>query len=442
MKKMLENSGLEKIPKINHQEKPNNNNNIKYTETSDLKNSKIENAKTIFTFKLRIICIVIYFLLIIYIETFYREYLFKKSIPFQESIQLNNGNRSLLKFCKILSKFGAEISTLFFFIIIFSIMPLNYSFLFLQSIIYSSYTTNTLKMIYQNDRPHWRSDILTYSCNYGYGNPSGHALTSIPLYLSLFHIIINYFNTRGVINIIFFFLFLIIALSIAFSRVVLAAHSINQVIYGLTLGFGIYFILTFIIGYHRYTTAEFLGHIKRFKTKIIFYSVHIFLIFFSIFIYAISKTKDHSEIDTNIFNNIRCKARQSYNTYKNDGLFQSLSITALIGAFLGINQLFDLLKKKEYMINVSIIEWNKTKNKKYYLFRLPVILLSSIGIILFFIIPGSIPLIFIFIFKSAVPFFLGMFGIYLVGIYLCIYLKIANSEIYKMEILHEITSST
>ena len=57
------------------------------------------------------------------------------------------------------------------------------------------------------------------------------------------------------------------------------------------------------------------------------------------------------------------------------------------------------------MINVSIIEWNKTKDIKNYFLRIPFILLSSIGIIFYYIFPEEFPLFLIFIFKSAVPFF-------------------------------------
>lgn len=125
---------------------------------------------------------------------------------------------------------------------------------------------------------------------------------------------------------------------------------------------------------------------------------------------------------------------------KNDGLFQSLSITSIIGAQIGIDLLFKILKIKNYLINTSIIEWNKRKFNKKILLRIPIIIISSLGIILYFIFPGDIPLILIFIFKSAVPFLISMVGIHSIGIYLCISLKIANNEIYKMDALNEISA--
>ena len=93
------------------------------------------------------------------------------------------------------------------------------------------------------------------------------------------------------------------------------------------------------------------------------------------------------------------------------------------------------------MIGISIVEWNKSYRIKKILLRILIITLSSFGIILYYIIPSNLPLLIIFIFKSGFPFFLGMFGIHFIGIYLCIYLTIANREIYKMDVLHEITAS-
>lgn len=421
----------------------NNQKQIIITESSHIKDmfdSKNTN-KTNFVTNIKIILILLYFIIVIWTETYYRDYLFQKSIPYQENIQKNENYIIILKISKIISIFGGEISTLLIFGIIFLFMPLNYSFLLLQAIVYSSYLTNTLKMLYQSDRPNWHSDYLTFSCDYGYGNPSGHSITCITLYLSLSHVFVNFFKIKGIVKIIIFIFFIFFSLLIITSRVILAAHSINQVLYGFGLGLGLYFILIYCLGYHKYSSVDYLGYIRKKKVNYLYYILHIFLLITTILIYIIIKPKDNSKIDENIFNGLRCKIKNSYAKYENDGLFQSLSITSIIGAQMGLNILFKILKSQNYMISVSIIEWNKTKEKKNIFLRIPIFFISSIGIILYYIIPKDSSLIIIFIFKSAVPFFLGMLGIHLIGIYICIYFKIANKEIYKMDVLHEITAT-
>ena len=415
---------------------PNKSDSIILTEVSNKSNKK----KFLFSLKNKIIFIIIYYIIIISIEFLYRDFLFTESIIIQEKIHRNQNNLLLLKISKIISLFGSEISTLVFYGIIFLFMPFNYSFIILQSIVYATYFTNTLKMIYQSDRPNWHSEYLTFSCNYGYGNPSGHSFTSVSLYLCLAHIFVKYFKIKDVLKILIFAFFIIGSILIIISRVILAAHSINQILYGALLGLGLYFILIFIIGYHNYSCVDFYQHFKHKKIKKIYYSFHIFLLILTVFIYIFSKDRDHTEINNKVFNNKRCEMKNDYKMYKNDGLFQALSITSILGAQLGFDLLFTFLKIKNYMITYSIIEWNKLKKIKHVFLRFFVIIFSSIGIIFYFIIPGNINLILIFIFKSAFSFFLAMFGIHFIGIYLCIKLKIANREIYKMNALHEITA--
>ena len=325
-------------------------------------------------------------------------------------------------------------------LLIFLFMPLNYSILFLQCIIYSAYFTNTMKMIYQSDRPNWINQYLNFSCNYGYGNPSGHAFTSSCMYLCLAHIFTKYFKIKGLIRILIFSLCISISFFVSLSRVILGAHSINQIIYGGCLGIGIYFVLIHIIGYHEYSSIEFYQHIKKKLVKKIYYIFHIFLLILTVFIYLFTKNKDNSETNDNIYNGIRCPLKREYKKYKNDGLFQALAITALIGAQFGIDILFILLKANNYMINYSIIEWNKNNKIRYTFLRLLVIIFSSIGVCFYIVIPEDINLFLIFVFKSAMPFFLGMAGIWGLGIFLCITLKIANKDIYKLDALHEITA--
>ena len=416
------------------------------TNPSELKDSLarpvFENKLSFRISKIKIIFTIIYFILIILLEFLYRDYLFDKSIRLQESLQLNKKYFFLLKMSKIISFFGAEFAAVFFTLLIFLFMPLNYSFLILQCIIYSAYFTNTLKMIYQSDRPSWKSKYLTYSCDNGFGNPSGHAFTSINLYLCLVHIFMKYFIVRGVLRILFFMLGISISILIILSRVILAAHSINQILYGSCLGIGVYFILIHNIGYHNYSSIEFYQHIKKKKVKKIYYIINTFLLILTVFIYLFTKNQDTSEIEKNVFNGIRCPIKPEYKKFKNDGLFQALSITALLGAQFGIDMLFILLKNNNYMINYSLIEWNKNKKFKYGFLRFIVILVSSFGILFYFTFPEEINIFFIFVFKSAMAFFLGMAGIYSLGIFLCIKFKIANKDIYKMDALHEITAES
>ena len=393
------------------------------------------------------ILITIYFILVILSENLYREKLFEKSIKFQEDIQ-NNFSKDSLFFTvfKLISKFGIPSLMQIIYFIVFLFLPLNSSFLIFQSIIYPSYFTNLLKIIYRQDRPYWHSEILTQVCSKGYGNPSGHSFSSTCFYLCLSQVIFNNYNffkkwKYGKIYKFIIFIFTILfTLLIVISRVILGAHSINQVLYGTLLGFGNYLVLIYILSYHKYKPYDFLQHIQKKLVTIIYNSLHFFLIFLVLLIYFMVNDDNKDEINKKIFNGIRCKVTYPYKNFKEDGLFQSLSITALIGAHMGILFLLKILKIKNYLINESVINWNKKTKSKRWILRIPVIALSGFGIILYYFIPDNSPLFVIFCFKSALPFFLTSFGIHSFGIYYCIYYKFANRDVYKMEALNDITS--
>jgi len=415
-------------------------NKIVITETGLKESFKAKDYKSFLSNKIGIFMVIIYFPIIIWVETLIRDDLFLKSIPLQEKIQKDGKYIPILDISKIISFIGVDLLPLVIYALVFLFMPLNYSFLILQVIVYSSYIANTMKMIYQSDRPNWKSDLLTYTCNYGYGNPSGHSLTSISLYLCLSHVLVNHFRISPMFNILIFMLFIIFSVLIMISRYILGAHSINQILYGFSLGLGLYYIMIYIIGYHKYPSINFLQHIKKKRVNLFYNIFHSVLLITAILIYIFFKEKDHSDLENSIFNDIRCKIKKPFMKYKNNALFQSLSIISLVGAQFGINYLIKFLKNNNYIINASLIEWNKTKGIKKIILRILIILISSIGIIMLLIIPGSIHLSLVFIFKSFIPFFLISFGIHFLGIFFCIYLKIANSEIYKIDILHEITS--
>ena len=390
------------------------------------------------TFIIQIICLIIYFITIIITENFYRDSLFNKSINLQEKIK---GDKSkddkFYLFWKIITNFGGEIIIFPLYLVIFLFFPLNISFLVLIIIIYSSYITGLFKMIYKEARPYWESDILDIVCEKGYGNPSGHSLVSTCLYFSLPHIIINYFSSlknKIILKIIIFSIFIILALLITISRFILSAHSINQIIYGFCLGFGLYSLFINNLCYHTYEPLKFLLYILQLRVLIIFTIINIVLILVSIISYFLIKENENykKSVINNIFNGIRCKYPNKYNTFKHGSLFQCLLITALIGAHLGLKILLILLIKNKYNINLYINQFNQSSFKRWVL-RLLLLIASMLGIGIYLVVPGNSDLIYIFLFKISLAFFLGLFGLHSIGIFLSIYLNIANENISNIE---------
>ena len=407
-----------------------NNNNIYYNNAKN---------KSRDCFIAKIVLAIIYFTLIICIEQIYREDLFDESIDAQEDIREDHDkNSAFYNFWKFISYFGEAKLTFPIFAIIFLFFPLSSSFLTLQSLIYAIYITNLFKIIYRNGRPYWESKILDVVCNSGYGNPSGHSVTSTSYYMTLPHIVTNFDFFKKKINgiilrVIIFILFWALGALVMISRIILAAHSINQVVYGFTLGLGIYYVLIYILSYHTYEPTFFIKHITSILIIIIYMILHFALLILLIIIYFSIHDNEllKEKANRDIFNGERCKIKKDYLMLRYDGFFQALALTAIIGAHLGIILLVCLLKKYKYVINGHITEFIRSSVKRW-LIRLPILIVCGIFMLLHFCIPGSSPLSVIFIFKSAISFFLTTLGIFFIGIFISIHCNLANERIERI----------
>ena len=134
-------------------------------------------------------------------------------------------------------------------------------------------------------------------------------------------------------------------------------------------------------------------------------------------------------IFNNVFNGKKCDFKYKYQVLKNDGFTQALAITSMLGAHLGLFLLIHILKKLNYNIEY-LNKFNQSSVKRWFI-RLPILILSAIFIILFFVVPKKGPIAIIIIFKFALAFFLTSFGLYLVGIFICIYFNFSNEKIIK-----------
>ena len=182
------------------------------------------------------------------IEIFSKE-IFDASVKFTIYIQSKN-TPNFLKFMQLISFAGTARIYIPITILIFNFANVYKAFII--SMIYSltHFLTGVLKMMIQDPRPYWISgDIKNDNCEMGYGNPSGHAMSSVAFYLTLWHLLYDNckmekkFN-RKTCSLLFF---VIIIFTILMTRIFLGAHSIDQIILGGSIGFVIYFFFFHIL---------------------------------------------------------------------------------------------------------------------------------------------------------------------------------------------------
>jgi len=243
---------------------------------------------------------------------------------------------------------------------------------------------------------------------------------------------------------------ILIIFTILFSRLYLGAHSLNQVIYGASLGLAVYLFFYIILKAHKLEPYNFFLLFKR-KANIIIFSVFFILIVSVILLVYFLK---HNEflIYEDIFKTI-CTNIKEYKRFNYSGLYGGAVIYAIAGAYYGMVLSINLLFRKynlnpealenvevpqynNLMRNISSLDainnWNKNNSFKNKFFIILVfILCCSLPAILFIIIKDSAPLQIIFIFRIYLPYLLIGFGIWGLTVYLSFNFKIANSQLLK-----------
>jgi len=235
-------------------------------------------------FRLKLLILISYIILVVFTEFFYRDTLFNNSDRIENYLQSIFNTKAF----EILSFFGSQLIFYIIFISFYLFLPLNTSYSFLSVIVHTNYWNNILKIIYGAERPYWVFQDLIPSCNIGFGNPSGYSMNSTAVYLSVWHIFINQFCQNKIFlkYILLFFIFLFVGLIIS-SRLILGEHSINQVLYGFLLGIAVYLAHFWLFQMNKLGSRKFFQIFFSKKKKIYFAIYFSALFFLSILIYYI-----------------------------------------------------------------------------------------------------------------------------------------------------------
>ena len=368
------------------------------------------------------IAVLLYVLVMIIIELFYRNPLFNKSLELIPNLQ---SNQSIKAFWKFITIFGTEKVLIPFFLIFFNWYSLSKSYLYLTILIFSVYFDNVLKIIYNNPRPYWVSTaISSENCEGGYGNPSGHAFSSSCVYLTIWHITSDneFFTKRYWLRVIYLGITLILIFLIMFSRLYLGVHSLNQLLYGFLLGLSLYLLIFLALEFHKLDTKSFIELISSYK--ILYLSLYICLIVFLLLVYLLVKT-DQTYLQFLIFN---CPNLDKNRLLETEGFYLGLTIFALIGAHSGFMLLFFLINK--YYTKEKVIDyldcWTDTTLIKSLLRLLLISAILIPCLLPAVLISKNASLVIIFIFKTIVPFYLSLLIAYSFVVFLAVKLSLTN----------------
>lgn len=415
------------------------------------------------------ILIIIIFILFFISEFFFRKPLFDYSKSFEKDWQENSSN-STISFFKIITKVGGEYLMAVPIAFVLCFFQIIKSSFFIAGLIFVLHFHSLMKIWYGNKRPYWEDESLFKGiCDGGFGNPSGHSISSVYLYTTLFFYLIEtrILEKRIIIKIFLFIFFSTFVILVILSRLILGIHSINQVIYGSALGLFTSLLVVKILKLHK---MPIFFYKRLFKEKIVIFCISSILLILEI-LSILSSISFNTNFDYDKYDKILknlCKELPKYRKFNMDGLFGAFVVLALLGMYLGQVVFWYLIdnfykksktitknKKKDGIKNSDdindivkddyderhnnnilddmIIHWNE--NRSFIncsiikiLKIMGIIIICCTPISLFVLISREANMIVIFIFKFGIPFFFSLFLIFSIGFYYIIKIICGEKE--------------
>ena len=378
--------------------------------------------------KNNLIFIIIFFSVGFILEFFYRKPLFENSVEIAKAVQDKMFSSTTF------FKYWAYLGVIEFFIsiIFFIFFPISYCFTFFLNMILSVHLCSFAKLVYSQGRPFLLDKKVFIVCESGYGNPSGHSfqftsnlLAFVQMFIDLFHLNKKYSSIIYIISALFI-------LSINFSRIILGVHSINQVIYGDTLGFTVYFIIFHIIEPHKKDINKFFNFFLNIKFHI--YNI-ITLIINAISFALVSYIND--KIESKEYEELKKKIMEICGKNENEMLSRDaktkmLYIFAYYGMIYGITLLTYFVKNNYYGKYHELNYYYKNTRSNKFIIYLTRIFFTFIGYspLICIYIKKDIDIYIIYILESAFPMFLFGFILFSINYILTILLNLANADLY------------
>ena len=371
-----------------------------------------------FSSRTKIIITTVYFSLVIFTEPLYRNLLDNRTLI--KDIQNKFDSKAIKLFSKYITYLGSEKGLIPLCIIFLFFNPFLYFLYLTFSTISSTYLVSVLKLIYQNPRPYFLdNDIqLLVNCDVGYGNPSGHSLVSTVVYLGLWKLIsknkVFKDEKRKIINFSLLGFIIFFILCIAFSRLYGGVHSLNQIIYGILLGIGLFILYFYFFKIYNKNHEMFFLFIEENKILLNVIFILAYILIFPLYYFA--NDKKNKELYLNkIQNHCGADIAPSYKHFSNESFIGGSLILMLIGMFNGLLYSKKLMEKMYSTKEYIIINWHRNTFSRKIIRFLIMGIFSFPGLL--FLIPSDSPNYIILIFKYNVSFLLLGFFIFGPGMY-------------------------
>lgn len=388
-------------------------------------------------------------------EIFYRKPLFDASLNFIENAQ---NSKFLLKISSIISYGGSIYIYFSLSVLVYNFVNTYKSFILTCTLFIASLVVGALKMVYISPRPYWilETKIISYGpCDTGWGNPSGHSLTNVAIFLTLWHILFDceQLRNRNILKYLTFAFAVLCMITIFFARVVVGSHSFNQVLYGSCLGFCIYFF-TFYVLRIEVNNPEQLVKILESRT-LIYFLVNVLIFIFILLLYLFASNDELTKYYEEIIKHTACKDEPLSKLLQNEGFLTVGIFLSNMSAYIGLKleyyfsfhgnyenwKLYNFEEDEMIDDNQSLMstisvnketQWNHTSIVISIIRLIIISLLTTIPMLMFILIPSNINLYVQLVFKVFVPLSITIFGVFFLFKPILKRLKLTNNSLYTI----------
>ena len=389
-------------------------------------------------------------IVLIVLEFIYRRSLFKYSLTYEQNLQ-ESLSKDAIELYKFISLLGNGVLIGLGLLFVFFNFPLVKTVVLCICLLFAIYLYDLLKLAFSDPRPFWINTALFQgSCETSYGNPSGHSLISFFFFLSLgYHIcMLDKFKDNFTYKFFVYSGAVAISSLIAFSRLALGVHSLDQVFFGSAVGIWLFAVFAYVFKAYDMPLSYYLRFFK--DNKYFYFFLFTLLVLFVVPIILYNYTNAEDDVKNyGLFMKKKCKDKDEFQFYNHNSMAESLVILLILGIFLGQYLFWYLIykdtnastKDMSYVLTLeeTINHWNNYYKEIFKSFEN---IVKTCGLILLCLSPGIFyyltpgennSLKNVFIFKFGLPLFLVgflAFGPCLYGLINILKKKPDNMTIY------------
>lgn len=335
---------------------------------NNLKDDVSQTIPNIMSNKITELAFLFLFLIFVFIsETFYRDPLFNFSVEYLKIFHKDKTDKNFIMISsEILGEIGYVPGYGLIIFLAYNFLNIYKSSMLIFILCNCTLTTGILKMIYMSPRPYFMDkEILAMSLEKGWGNPSGHSLTAVCFFLSFWKILFQdkYLKQKNKLKNVSFIAALILIGLIAYSRFLIGAHSLNQILFGILLGFSIFYFYFFILDIDTERAEQFLSFIdlnnknkflfscsKKIPNYVILIVLNVIFLSLAIFLYYLNIGSEHETHYKNIiferFNAINVEQPAEWKILQAEGFVNFSFFLANISLFIGLTLEFHFTFKQ------------------------------------------------------------------------------------------------